>query len=390
MRRISILGATGSIGQSTLSLLDDTRADAPFEIVALTGGRNVRLLAEQALKYRPEVTVIADEDQYQALKDALSGSGLKVAAGADSVEAAAKMPCDWIMAAIVGIAGLKPVWAAASTGAVLALANKESLVCAGPALLARVKAHGGTLLPVDSEHNAIFQVFDRAQKDAISQLILTASGGPFLGWPREALTTVTRAQALKHPNWSMGEKITIDSATLANKGLELIEAAYLFDMPESAIDVVVHPQSIIHSMVAYRDGSYLAQMGAADMRIPISYALNWPKRTVWNAPKLDFTALARLDFKAPDVGAFPMLALAREALKTHPLMPIVYNAANEMQVQAFLKGAIGFCDIAKNVESAMMKAQLTFSPYDTLGSQGDENRFVAMVLEIDQTVRRGL
>ncbi|MBW8734308.1 MAG: 1-deoxy-D-xylulose-5-phosphate reductoisomerase, partial [Asticcacaulis sp.] len=272
MRRISILGATGSIGVSTLRLLEETgRPREDYVIEALTGGRNVELLAEQALKFRPRITVLADQSQWPAFRALIGNSGLDIACGDDAVIEASSRPADWVMAAIVGIAGLRPVWAAAGTGASVALANKESLVCCGRALIDRALAHGGRILPVDSEHNAIFQVLDARQADKVSKLTLTASGGPFLGRTREDLKGVTVEQALKHPNWAMGAKITIDSATLANKGLELIEASYLFDMPSDRIDVVVHPQSVIHSLVEYADGSSLAQLGTPDMRVPISY-----------------------------------------------------------------------------------------------------------------------
>ncbi|EGF90508.1 1-deoxy-D-xylulose 5-phosphate reductoisomerase [Asticcacaulis biprosthecium C19] len=384
-RRISILGSTGSIGVSTLRLLDEAGGD--FAIEALIGGRNVDLLAEQALKYRPAVTVLADPSQWPAFRDRLAGSGLDIACGEDAVCAAAGRKTDLVMAAIVGIAGLKPTWAAAATGATLALANKESLVCCGRALIDRVEAHGGRVLPVDSEHNAIFQVLDATQKDKISRLILTASGGPFFGRTRAELAQVTVEQALKHPNWSMGAKITIDSATLANKGLELIEAAYLFDMPGDKIDVVIHPQSVVHSLVEYRDGSSLAQLGPPDMRVPISYCLGWPDRVVWQAPRLDLVKLANLSFSAPDENAFPMLRLARQALEAGEGMTTVFNAANEICVQAFLDRRIGFLQIADYVETAMMRAQLpTISSKDHISRDMSGDR-MTLVLEIDVQVR---
>lgn len=358
MRRISILGSTGSIGVSTLSLIEETlKPSADYTLEALCAGRNAQLLAEQALKFRPRIAVLADDTQWPLFRSLMKDSGIEIACGADAVEAAAARPADWIMAAIVGIAGLRPVWAAAGTGASIALANKESLVCCGRALIERAEAAGGRILPVDSEHNAIFQVFESTQRERIARLILTASGGPFRGYDREQLRHVTREQALKHPNWSMGSKITIDSASLANKGLELIEAAYLFDMPSEQIDVLIHPQSVVHSLVEYTDGSTLAQMGPPDMRVPISYCLGWPDRHSWRAPPLDLKAVGALTFEAPDTDAFPMLRLAREALKTGGLMPVVFNAANEVVVQAFLEGRIGFLDIPATVEAAMMRAQ---------------------------------
>lgn len=388
-RRISILGSTGSIGVSTLRLLDEAGTPGEdYQIEALIGGRNAERLAEQALRYRPAITVLADEAQTQVLRERLDGSGLAWACGEDAVIEAAGRKADWIMAAIVGMAGLRPTWVAAATGAVLALANKESLVGCGRALIDRVEAHGGTLLPVDSEHNAIFQVLDPAQKHRIERLILTASGGPFRGKTREDLRGVTVEQALCHPNWSMGAKITIDSASLANKGLEFIEAAYLFDMPAEKIDVVVHPQSIVHSLVEYSDGSTLAQLGPPDMRVPIASCLAWPNRMAWSAPKLDLTARGRLDFFAPDPNAFPMLPLARQALAAGEGMTVVYNAANEVCVQAFLDRRIGFLDIPECVEAAMMRAQLPSISSNLPASHGTSDAVMQRVLELDGEVRR--
>jgi 1-deoxy-D-xylulose-5-phosphate reductoisomerase len=387
-RRISILGSTGSIGVSTLRLLEETGGPDAYEIAALIGGRNVDLLAEQALRWRPAITVLADYAQAEALRARLNGSGLAWACGEDAVIEAAGRKADWIMAAIVGMAGLRPTWAAAATGAVLALANKESLVGCGRALIARVEAHGGTLLPVDSEHNAIFQVFNADHRRQVSRLILTASGGPFRGFTREQLTSVTPEQALRHPNWSMGAKISIDSATLANKGLELIEAAYLFDMPGERINVVVHPQSVVHSLVEYADGSTLAQLGPPDMRVPIASCLAWPERVAWDAPRLDLAALARLDFAAPDLEAFPMLALARQALAAGEGMPVVFNAANEVCVAAFLQRKIGFADIPEYVESAMMRAQLPSISSNTYADHGTSDAAMTRALELDGEVRR--
>ncbi|HWU50769.1 MAG TPA: 1-deoxy-D-xylulose-5-phosphate reductoisomerase [Asticcacaulis sp.] len=387
-RRISILGSTGSIGVSTLRLLEEMGGPDAYEIEALIGGRNVDLLAEQALRWRPMVTVLADAAQAEALRARLNGSGLSWACGEDAVIDAAGRKADWIMAAIVGLAGLRPTWAAAATGAVLALANKESLVGCGRILIARVEAHGGKLLPVDSEHNAIFQVFNADHRRQVSRLILTASGGPFRGFTREQLRSVTPEQALRHPNWSMGAKISIDSASLANKGLELIEAAYLFDMPGDKIDVVVHPQSVVHSLVEYADGSTLAQLGPPDMRVPIASCLAWPERVAWAAPKLDLAALARLDFAAPDLEAFPMLALARQALAAGEGMPVVFNAANEVCVAAFLQRKIGFSDIPEYVESAMMRAQLPSISSNTQADHGTSDAVMERVLELDGEVRR--
>jgi len=389
IRRISILGSTGSIGVSTLRLLEETgRAGQDYAIEALIGGRNAEKLAEQALRWRPAITVLSDESQAQTLRDRLAGSGLEWACGEAAVVAASGRKADWIMAAIVGMAGLRPTWAAAATGAVLALANKESLVGCGGALIERVKAHGGILLPVDSEHNAIFQVFDADQRHRVARLILTASGGPFRGWSREDLRGVTPEQALRHPNWSMGAKITIDSASLANKGLEFIEAAYLFDMPGDKIDVVVHPQSIVHSLVEYEDGSTLAQLGPPDMRVPISSCLAWPQRLSWQAPKLDLAALGRLEFAAPDPEAFPMLSLARQALMAGEGMPVVYNAANEVCVQAFLDRSIGFLDIPEYVETAMMRAQLPSISSNAPAGHATSDAIMERALALDGEVRQ--
>ncbi|GGZ37328.1 1-deoxy-D-xylulose-5-phosphate reductoisomerase [Asticcacaulis endophyticus] len=381
-KSVTVLGSTGSIGVSTLALIEELNALEPkYRIDVLCGGKNIELLAQQARKFRPGLTVIADTESWDAFQGLMEGSGLEIACGDAAVIEAAARPVDWVMAAIVGIAGLEPVWAASGTGATVALANKEALVCCGPALLARAKAAGGCILPVDSEHNAIFQVLDGTQKDMVNRLVLTASGGPFRGYSRDQLSRVTVEQALKHPNWSMGAKITIDSASLANKGLEFIEAAYLFDMPADQIDAVIHPQSVIHSMVEYKDGSSLAQMGPADMRVPISYCLNWPRRTAWQAPGFDLKTIGSLTFEAPDEDAFPMLRLAREALKAGGDMPVVFNAANEVCVAAFLQKRLAFTQIAENVEAAMMRAQLPSKAIN------DTSQDVGTILELDARIR---
>ncbi|WP_288758616.1 1-deoxy-D-xylulose-5-phosphate reductoisomerase, partial [uncultured Brevundimonas sp.] len=334
---------------------EETGAGA-FEVEALTGGANIARLAEQARRWRPKIAVTADETRLDALKDALRGTGVAAAAGEGAVIEAALRPADWIMASIVGAAGLKSAWAAAGTGAVLALANKESLVCCGPALIQRVRAAGGRLIPVDSEHSAIFQVFPAEAPDRVSRLVLTASGGPFRETPAARMAAITPEQAVAHPNWSMGAKISVDSATMANKGLEMIEAAYLFDMPQDRIDVVVHPESIIHSLVEYVDGSTLAQMGPPDMRTPIACALAWPDRIAWPAPRLDLAALGRLTFQAPDLNRFPALALAREAMRTGGAAPAVFNAANEIAALAFLDRKLGFLNIAAVVAETLERA----------------------------------
>jgi 1-deoxy-D-xylulose-5-phosphate reductoisomerase len=355
-RGVTILGSTGSVGQSTVDLI--ARDPASYRVEALVAGNSVEALAEQARRLNARIAVVANPQRYRALKDALAGTAVEAAAGPEAViEAASRPSAEWVMAAIVGFAGLAPVLAAARRGALVALANKESLVCAGSLLTEAIRESGGVLLPVDSEHNAIFQVFDADQKQAVERLILTASGGPFRNWSLADMADATREQALAHPNWDMGAKITIDSATMMNKGLELIEAHLLFGLPGEQIDIVVHPQSVIHSMVAYRDGSVLAQMGTPDMRVPISHALGWPARIDGPAARLDFAELAPLTFERPDSGRFPSLRLARQALVTGGIAPIVLNASNEVAVAAFLAGRIGFLDIARVVEDVMVATE---------------------------------
>jgi 1-deoxy-D-xylulose-5-phosphate reductoisomerase len=348
-----VLGSTGSIGCSTLDILG--RHPDSFAIEALTANKNVDRLIEQARAFRPAVAVIADESCYEALKNGLEGTGIEVQAGAKAVEEAAGRPADWVMAAIVGAAGLAPALSAVRTGATVALANKECLVCAGDFFLSSVKSAGATLLPVDSEHNAIFQVFDFDEPAKIDRIILTASGGPFRTWTRDAMGIATVEQAVAHPNWSMGAKISVDSATLMNKGLELIEAYYLFPVSEPQIEVLVHPQSVIHSMVGYVDGSVLAQLGVPDMRTPIAYSLAWPKRMEAPSGRLDLAKIATLSFEMPDYERFPALSLAREALRMGRGAPTVLNAANEVAVAAFLARRLGFLDIARLVETTLDK-----------------------------------
>ena len=356
-RRVTVLGSTGSVGVSTLELMAQAEAGGTgsFEVEALTGGGNVARLAEQARRWKPRVAVIADPARLDDLRDALAGTGVEAAAGDEAVIEAAGGEADWVMAAIVGAAGLRSAWAAAGTGATLALANKESLVCCGPALIERVRRSGGRLVPVDSEHSAIFQVFPHEAPQRVAKVVLTASGGPFRTTPREALAGITPEQAVAHPNWSMGAKISVDSATMANKGLEAIEAAYLFDMPAERIDVVVHPESIIHSMGEYVDGSTLAQMGPPDMKTPIACALAWPERIAWPAPRLDLAAIGRLTFEAPDEDRFPALKLAREALRAGGTAPIVFNAANEVAALAFLDRRLAFLNIAAVVADTLSR-----------------------------------
>jgi len=350
-RRVTILGSTGSVGCNTIDLID--RQPAAFQVEALTAYDNVELLAEQSRRLRPALAVVADPARYAALKEALAGSGVRVAAGPQAVLEAATLPAEWVMAAIVGAAGLAPTLEAVRRGAVVALANKETLVCAGSLMTAEIKRCGATLLPVDSEHSAIFQVFDFERLDGVERIILTASGGPFRRFSRDEMAQVTPAQAVKHPNWSMGAKISVDSATMMNKGLELIEAHHLFGLPEERIDILVHPQSVIHSLVSYIDGSVLAQLGSPDMRTPIAYALAWPQRMAAPSARLDLAEIASLTFEAPDVIRFPAMALARQALKDGGGAPTVLNAANEVAVAGFLAGRLGFLDIARVVEETL-------------------------------------
>ena len=355
-----MLGSTGSIGVSTLDLLKASQdcGSAEVEVVALTAGRNVERLAEQALAWRPQVAVIEDESKLEELRARLDGSGIEAAAGRNAVIEAAQMRAPWVMSAIVGAAGLAPTLAAAKQGAIVALANKESLVCAGPALLETAKKHGGAVVPVDSEHSAIFQCLQDHWSEGVGRIILTASGGPFRTWTRQAMSAATPEQAVAHPNWSMGAKISIDSATMMNKALEMIEAAYLFSVRPEQIDVLVHPQSIIHSLVEYVDGSTLAQLGPPDMRTPIAYALAWPGRISWPAPKLDLARIGSLTFEEPDVQRFPAINLARQALHMGGGAPAALNAANETAVAAFLDRRIGFLDIAATVAETLEKMDL--------------------------------
>jgi 1-deoxy-D-xylulose-5-phosphate reductoisomerase len=350
-RTVVVLGSTGSIGVSTLDLFE--KSGAEVEILALTAGRNVELLARQALRWRPKIVIIEDERLLGELRERLSGSGISAAGGARAIEDAAAMGAAWVMSAIVGAAGLAPTLAAARKGSVIALANKESLVCAGPALLEASRKAGGKVIPVDSEHSAIFQVLQPDCIDRVARLILTASGGPFRTWTREQMARATPEQAVAHPNWSMGAKISIDSATMMNKGLEMIEASYLFSTPGERIEVLIHPQSVIHSMVEYSDGSTLAQLGPPDMRSPIACAFAWPDRLPWPAPRLDLAAMGQLTFEAPDSRRFPAIALARAALEAGNGAPAAMNAANEIAVAAFLDRKIGFLDIAPLVSDTL-------------------------------------
>jgi 1-deoxy-D-xylulose-5-phosphate reductoisomerase len=373
-RSVTILGSTGSVGQSTVDLI--VRNPESFDVVALTARRSVALLAQQARELNAKLAVVSDESCYADLKEALSGCCVEVAAGDAAVEEAASRPADFTMAAIVGSAGLLPTLSAVRRGATVGLANKETLVCAGSLMTTAVARSGAKLLPVDSEHNAIFQVLEKDQPEAVSRIILTASGGPFRLRSREEMAQMTPAQAVAHPNWDMGAKISVDSATMMNKGLELIEARYLFDLPEHCIEILVHPQSVVHSMVAYVDGSVLAQLGQPDMRTPIAYALAWPRRMAVPVTTLDLAKIGSLTFEAPDFEKFPSMRLAREALCQGGSAPITLNAANEIAVDAFLNGQIGFLDIAGLVEKA-----LETLPTETIGSLED-------VVAHDQVVRQ--
>ena len=354
-KRICVLGSTGSIGVNTLDLLRFAaeRGEQNVEVVALTANSNVALLAEQCRAFRPEFAAIADAAKLEELRAALDGLEIEIGGGPEAVVEAANRDSDWVMSAIVGAAGLPGTLAAAERGAAVALANKEALVCAGDVVKAAVARSGGTLLPVDSEHNAIFQVYDFERPHRISKLILTASGGPFRTADIETMRRATPAEAVKHPNWSMGAKISVDSASMMNKGLELIEATHLFPTPEEQIEILVHPQSVIHSMVEYVDGSTLAQLGSPDMRTPIASCLAWPDRTPSPSPTLDLVEIGQLTFEAPDPVRFPAIRLAREAAKAGGTAPGILNAANEIAVEAFLKERVGFLDIAAIVEETL-------------------------------------
>ncbi|WP_027841412.1 1-deoxy-D-xylulose-5-phosphate reductoisomerase [Pyruvatibacter mobilis] len=352
-RTLCVLGSTGSIGTSTLDLV--ARNPERFQVDVLTANANVELLASQARQFNARMAVVADPDRYDELKTALSGTNIAVAAGPDALNEAADRDTDYVMAAIVGAAGLEPTLTAARRGACVALANKECLVSAGTVFLEAVDKADATLLPVDSEHNAIFQVLETHNRDAIDKIILTASGGPFRTWEKARMEAATPAEAVAHPNWSMGAKISVDSATMMNKGLEVIEAYYLFGVETDQLDVLVHPQSVIHSMVAYTDGSVLAQLGSPDMRTPIAHTMAWPARMPAPAARLDLAEIAQLTFEAPDLERFPALRLALAALQTGGAAPTLLNAANEVGVAAFLGGEIGFLDIAAIVEDTMSR-----------------------------------
>ena len=348
---ITILGSTGSIGTNTLDLIG--RNPEKYSIKALTANSNVAALAKQAISYDAEMAVIADENKYSDLKEALSGTNIIVAAGVEALNEAADMSADWVMSSIVGAAGLRPTLTAIRRGATIALANKECLVCAGEFMMQQVDESGATILPVDSEHNAIFQIFDFDEPEKIEKVTLTASGGPFWNKNLTDMQNITPEQAVNHPNWSMGAKISVDSATMMNKGLELIEAYYMFPIEKDQLDIIIHPESIIHSMVSYIDGSVLAQLGTPDMRTPISYTLGWPHRMNTPSKKLDLTEIGQLIFIRPDEVKFPSIKITREVLQKGGSAPTILNASNEIAVEAFLEGRIGFLDITKVVEKTL-------------------------------------
>ena len=374
VRTVTVLGSTGSVGTSTVDLL--AANPGRYRVHALVGGRNVDLLAAQAIRLRAGLAVIADPSLHEPLAAALAGTGIAAATGDAAVLQAASDPVDWTMAAITGAAGLPSTLAAIRRGGVIALANKEALVCAGEVMLQAVRDAGATLLPVDSEHNAIFQAMAEGNRSGVERIVLTASGGPFRLSSTEEMARATPEAALRHPVWSMGVKISIDSATMMNKGLELIEAARLFDMDEADIGVLIHPQSVIHGLVHYRDGSVLAQMGSPDMRIPIAHALAWPGRLQTASPRLDLAALGRLEFSEPDPVRFPALRLARDALRAGGGAPTILSAANEVAVEAFLARRLGFTEIAALVESVL----------ERLGPQRADS--LDAVLDVDAAARR--
>jgi 1-deoxy-D-xylulose-5-phosphate reductoisomerase len=353
-KTLVILGATGSIGRSTAEILK-LHPNA-FTVAAVAGGRDAAALAKTAVALKAGFAALADPAGYDALKSALAGTGIACAAGAEAVEEAARRPCDLVIGAIAGTAGMRPTFAAIEAGRTIALANKETLVCAGAAVMAAAKRHGATLLPLDSEHNAIFQALGDADWSSIERMTLTASGGPFRDWSAERIAAATVDQALAHPNWAMGPKVTIDSAGLINKGLELIEAHHLFGVPADRLDVVVHPQSVVHGLVSFADGSVTAGLALPDMRVPIAHCLTYPHRIESGARKLDLATVGTLTFEQPDLSRFPGLRVAMAALAAGGGLPTVFNAANEVAVDAFVARRIGFSDIARIVETVCQAA----------------------------------
>lgn len=378
MRRVSVFGATGSVGESTLDLLARRR---DVQVAVLTGGRNVARLAEAAIQHRAEIAVTAFEECYLPLKEALSGTGIEVAAGADALAEAGHRPADWIMSAIIGAAGLAPGFAALSQGSTVALANKESLVTAGRLLLAEAAAHGATILPVDSEHSAVFQALVGEDIAAVETVTLTASGGGLRDWPLDRLARATPEDAGKHPNWAMGQRITIDSASMFNKAMEVIEAHEFFGLPAEKIAVLIHPQSAVHALVAFSDGAVMGHLGAPDMRHPIGYALNWPARADLPVARLDLARLGRLDFAEPDPLRYPALALAQAVMQTGGAAGAVFNAAKEIALDHFIARNIAFLDMARVVEE-------TLARYAALAPVSRVPGSLAEVLMIDTEARR--
>jgi 1-deoxy-D-xylulose-5-phosphate reductoisomerase len=377
VRSVSVFGATGSIGASTIDLIK--RSPERFRVEVVTAHRNVQALARIAREVGARMAVLSDPAGFIELKDALAGTGIEVATGEAGLIEAAQHPVDWVMAAIAGSVGLKPTMAAIERGATVALANKECLVCAGALFMRRAKASGATVLPVDSEHNAVFQALGAGRRDDVSKIIITASGGPFRTWTLDQIRGATLEQALRHPNWSMGPKVTVDSATLMNKGLEVIEAHHLFNLGPDEIEVLVHPQSVVHGMVEFRDGSVVAQLGPPDMRVPIAHCLAWPERIDGPVNRLDLAALRDLTFEKPDLARFPALALAWQAMATGGAAPTVLNAADEVAVAEFIAGRIGFQTIPALVEKTLEAA-------DKRGLL-DEPARVEAALAIDHTAR---
>ncbi len=380
MRRISIFGATGSVGEQTIELIERAGGASTFRTVALTGGRNIARLAEQAHALRAEIAVCADPADLPALREALVGTQIETAAGPLAIAEAADRPADWTMSAIVGAAGLVPGLRALAQGSTLALANKESLVAAGPLLMATAAAHGARILPVDSEHSAIFQALIGEDIASVERIILTASGGALRDWPLTALAAATITDALAHPNWAMGQRITIDSASMFNKALEIIETREYFGITPDRIEVIIHPESIIHSMVGFADGAILAHLGSPDMRHPIGYALNWPQRAPLPVARLDLAQLATLTFRAPDLARYPALRLAAEVMRIHGLAGAAFNAAKEVALDLFLDGRIGFMDMAGVVEDTLNR--LSADP-----SLGNAAQTLEDVLAMDHLAR---
>ncbi|WP_087000404.1 1-deoxy-D-xylulose-5-phosphate reductoisomerase [Rhizobium sullae] len=385
-RRLSIFGSTGSIGQNTLDVIQQLGGRENYEISVVTGNENVELLAQQAKATGARLAVTANDGKYKSLKAELSGSGIAVAAGTAGLAEAADIEADWVMAAIVGTAGLVPTLAAARKGATIALANKECLVSAGDLFVKAVQNGGGRLIPVDSEHSAIFQSLDENQRHAVERIILTASGGPFRTWSRADMANVTAATARAHPNWSMGLKISIGSASMFNKALEMIEAKHLFSVRPDQIEVVVHPQSVVHSMVGYTDGSIIAQLGSPDMRTAIGYALEYPRRPKLNVERLDFAKLSRLDFEAPDEKRFPALRLARTALERGGLQGAIMNAAEEVAFHAFVEERIGFLQMADIAEAVMDRMTATDGAHtmdDVFAADAEARRLAAKLVALN-------